>query len=91
MPPVKWYAAEPGSQLSPSINARAVHALNYTTQIPERAGALPQAATRVHTMQYERMGGFAPFLRQYLGECPDVGYLNSPLEREAISRAEMFA
>ncbi len=37
----------------------------------------------VHTAQYERLGGIKPFLRQYLGECLTVGYLNSPLEREA--------
>lgn len=37
----------------------------------------------VHTAQYERLGGIEPFLRQYLGECLTVGYLNSPLEREA--------
>ncbi len=38
----------------------------------------------VHTAQYERLGGFAPFLQQYLGECLTLGYENSPLEREAI-------
>ncbi len=37
----------------------------------------------VHVAQYERLGGIEPFLRQYLGECLTVGYLNSPLEREA--------
>jgi hypothetical protein len=45
----------------------------------------------VHTAQYERLGGFTPFLRQYLAECLEVGYLNSPLEREAISRSDIFA
>ncbi len=44
----------------------------------------------VHTGQYERKGGFSPFLRQYLAECLEVGYLNSPLECEAISRSEIF-
>jgi hypothetical protein len=37
----------------------------------------------VHVAQYERLGGIRPFLHQYLGECLTVGYLNSPLEREA--------
>ncbi len=41
-----------------------------------------------HTAQYERLGGFAPFLTQYLGECLTVGYSNSPLEREAIEAAQ---
>jgi len=27
----------------------------------------------VHTAQYERLGGFEPFLRQYLLECINIG------------------
>lgn len=38
----------------------------------------------VHTLQYERLGGFAPFLRQYLFECLTIGYPEAPLEQEAI-------
>ena len=38
----------------------------------------------VHTAQYERLGGFEPFLRQYLSECLAVGYPAAPLEQEAI-------
>lgn len=38
----------------------------------------------VHTLQYERLGGFAPFLRQYLFECLTIGYPDAPLEQEAI-------
>ena len=41
----------------------------------------------VHTMQYERLGGFEPFLRQYLTECLTVGYPAAPLEQEAIEAA----
>ncbi|WP_020470044.1 hypothetical protein [Zavarzinella formosa] len=37
-----------------------------------------------HTMQYERLGGFEPFLRQYLGECLSIGYPEAPMEQEAI-------
>jgi hypothetical protein len=37
----------------------------------------------VHTAQYERLGGLAPFLRQYLLECATVGYDRSALEIEA--------
>ena len=40
-----------------------------------------------HTMQYERLGGFEPFLRQYLTECLTVGYPAAPLEQEAIALA----
>jgi hypothetical protein len=38
----------------------------------------------VHTLQYERLGGIAPFLRAYLSECLIApGYPLGPLEREA--------
>lgn len=36
-----------------------------------------------HVMQYERMGGFEPFIEQYLHECITVGYPFGPLEQEA--------
>jgi hypothetical protein len=41
----------------------------------------------VHTAQYERMGGFLPFLQQYLLECVTIGYPAAPLEQEAIDTA----
>jgi hypothetical protein len=37
----------------------------------------------VHTSQYERLGGFQPFLQQYLYECITIGYPGAPMEREA--------
>jgi len=37
----------------------------------------------VHTAQYELLGGFEPFLRQYLLECINIGYPAAPLEQEA--------
>jgi len=40
----------------------------------------------VHVAQYERLGGVRNFLAQYLEECVRLGYLNSPLEQEAIRR-----
>jgi hypothetical protein len=39
----------------------------------------------VHTSQYERLGGFQEFLRQYLFECITVGYPAAPMEQEAVS------
>jgi len=39
----------------------------------------------VHTVQYERLGGIRPFLRQYLTECLTVGYPAAPMEQEAIA------
>ena len=38
----------------------------------------------VHTLQYERLGGIADFLNQYIKECVYYGYNNSPLENEAV-------
>ena len=37
-----------------------------------------------HTAQYERLGGFEPFLRQYLFECLTIGYPEAPMEQEVI-------
>jgi hypothetical protein len=42
----------------------------------------------VHTMQYERLGGVEPFLRQYLFECLTIGYPAAPMEQEAIAAAQ---
>ena len=36
-----------------------------------------------HTLQYERLGGIADFLNQYIKECIYYGYDKSPLEIEA--------
>src|SRR5882762_8058775 len=36
-----------------------------------------------HVAQYERFGGFRPFLEQYLHECITIGYPEAPLEQEA--------
>ena len=39
----------------------------------------------VHTLQYERLGGFQQFLQQYLYECITIGYPAAPMEQEAIT------
>ena len=39
----------------------------------------------VHTLQYERMGGFQQFLQQYLFECISIGYPAAPMEQEAVN------
>ncbi|RYG63583.1 hypothetical protein EON80_20945 [bacterium] len=44
----------------------------------------------VHTAQYERLGGMAAFLNQYLVECLTVGYEQSPLEREAVTLTQQM-
>jgi hypothetical protein len=37
-----------------------------------------------HTAQYERLGGFEPFLRRYLHECLFIGYPGAPMEQEVV-------
>lgn len=41
-----------------------------------------------HTAQYERFGGFRPFLEEYLSECVSPGYPFGFLEQEAERLAE---
>jgi hypothetical protein len=41
-----------------------------------------------HTAQYERLGGFEPFLRQYLFECLTIGYPEAPMEQEVTALTE---
>jgi hypothetical protein len=41
-----------------------------------------------HTAQYERLGGFDPFLRRYLFECLTIGYPEAPMEQEVIALTE---
>lgn len=41
-----------------------------------------------HTAQYERLGGFRPFLEEYLLECVSPGYPFGLLEREAARMAD---
>jgi len=42
----------------------------------------------VHTAQYEKLGGFLPFLRKYLLQLMNIGYPEAPMEQEAIRMAE---
>jgi hypothetical protein len=44
----------------------------------------------VHVSQYERLGGFEGFLARYLQECLQLGYENSPLEKEAVDATLKF-
>jgi hypothetical protein len=42
----------------------------------------------VHTLQYERLGGFQQFLGRYLQECITIGYPAAPMEQEALMTTE---
>jgi hypothetical protein len=44
----------------------------------------------VHTLQYERLGGFQQFLQRYLDECIAIGYPAAPMEQEAVTTTERF-
>lgn len=43
-----------------------------------------------HVIQYERFGGFRPFLKQYLHECLNPGYPLGQLEQEAKQAESAF-
>ena len=45
----------------------------------------------VHTLQYERLGGFQQFLQQYLYECITIGYPAAPMEQEAVTTTAMLS
>jgi len=42
----------------------------------------------VHTSQYEKLGGFLPFIRKYLLQLINIGYPEAPMEQEAVEMAE---
>jgi len=44
----------------------------------------------VHVAQYERLGGIAGFLNQYLQECIRFGYPQAPMGQEAIKYSRSF-
>jgi hypothetical protein len=41
----------------------------------------------VHVLQYEKLGGTWPFLRDYLRQCLTEGYWSAPMEIEAREKA----
>lgn len=83
--PLRWAASVAGLALS---NAAGL-SLGYGLYI--RKDCFPDrdliAHECVHTAQCERLGGLRPFLRRYLDECLEFGYLNAPLEREAVQKS----
>ena len=44
----------------------------------------------VHTSQYEKLGGFSQFLKEYLHQCITIGYPEAPMEQEAIERVKQI-
>lgn len=41
----------------------------------------------VHTSQYERLGGMRRYLGEYLREVLTVGYVQAPMEQEAVNKS----
>ena len=81
--PLLRQAAELTGLISPRTGGMA---LRYGIFI--RADCRGQRALLVHelghTAQYERLGGFRPFLERYLPECVTIGYPAAPLEQEVV-------
>ena len=44
----------------------------------------------IHTLQYEKFGSVEKFLYQYIKECIELGYEDSPLELEAINKSKLY-
>ena len=44
----------------------------------------------IHTLQYEQYSSIPNFIFQYVKECIELGYDNSPLEIEAISKTNLI-
>ena len=44
----------------------------------------------IHTLQYEKFGSVEKFLYQYIKECIELGYENSPLELEAVNKSKLY-
>ena len=44
-----------------------------------------------HTLQYERLGGFDAFLRQYLSECITIGYPEHRWSRKSCLLLRAYA
>jgi hypothetical protein len=82
LPPLRWASAMSGLSLSSAAGL----SLGYGLYI--RRDCFPDrdliAHECVHTAQCERLGGLRPFLERYLIECLEFGYLNAPLEQEAV-------
>jgi hypothetical protein len=89
VPPVNWLLRRVGQKLGIASGQTIGMTLRYGIFI--RDGHWGDRRLLVHELahvaQYERMGGFHGFLKQYLAECINLGYPFGELELEA-KRAE---
>ena len=89
VPPLNWLLRGAGERLGVVSRETIGMTLRYGIYIrkdhwSDRRLLIHELA---HVAQYERLGGFSPFLTQYLEECINPGYPLGPLEQEA-KRAE---
>lgn len=89
LPPLRWAARTAGLSLAGAAGLSLGYGLYVRSDcFPDRQLLVHEC---VHTAQYERLGGLRPFLHRYLEECLRFGYLNAPLEREAVRIACRFS
>jgi len=85
VPPVNWLFRRVGERLGFVSSQTIGMALRYGIFIREEHWGDRRLLVHelVHVVQYERMGGFRGFLKQYLQECINPGYPLGDLEQEA--------
>jgi hypothetical protein len=89
VPPLNWLLRSAGETLGVVSDQTIGMTLRYGIFIQEDHWGDRRLLVHelAHVAQYERMGGFHGFLKQYLGECINPGYPLGELEQEA-KRAE---
>jgi len=89
VPPMNWLLRRVGEKLGFISSQTIGMTLRYGIFIRENHWGDRRLLVHelAHIAQYERMGGFRGFLRQYLQECINPGYPLGDLEQEA-KRAE---
>ena len=89
VPPLNWFLRRVGERLGVVSGKTIGITLRYGIFIREDHWGDHRLLVHelAHVAQYERMGGFRGFLKQYLEECITPGYPLGDLEQEA-KRAE---
>ena len=92
MPPLNWLLRCVGEKLGVVSGQTIGMALRYGILIREEHWGDRRLLIHelAHVAQYERLGGFREFLKQYLEECINLGYPLGDLELEA-KQAESLA
>lgn len=85
VPPLNWLLRTVGEQLGVVSGQTIGMAVRYGIFVREEHWGDRRllAHELAHVAQYERLGGFRGFLKQYLEECINPGYPLGDLEQEA--------